>query len=397
MHPQIRHLYHISQKKSRVIIGLMSGTSMDGLDIALCSVSGTGIDTQLDLLEFETAGFTSDFKEKIRKVFARDTIDFPYLAALNSYIANQHGELVNVFLKKHRLSGESVDIIASHGQTVMHTPGYLLDPKKKINATLQLGDGDHIAMHTGIITISDFRQKHIAAGGEGAPLAVYGDFLLNRTKDQHTILLNIGGIANFTFIPQSQSFSEVFVTDTGPGNTLMDTWVRTHFNLAYDEDARIASKGKLLDKLLLHLKSHPFFEKSFPKSTGPEVFNLSFIRSCLSKLNESALAHEDILYTLNQFTADTIAEAIIQTTNVTSAVVFMSGGGVHNPLLCSMLADALPGWYMGTTDEAGIPSDAKEAILFAVLANETIAGNPDIFTDNTNIPAVSMGKISFPV
>jgi len=130
MHPQIRHLYHISQKKSRVIIGLMSGTSMDGLDIALCSVSGTGIDTQLDLLEFETAGFTSDFKEKIRKVFARDTIDFPYLAALNSYIANQHGELVNVFLKKHRLSGESVDIIASHGQTVMHTPGYLLDSKK---------------------------------------------------------------------------------------------------------------------------------------------------------------------------------------------------------------------------------------------------------------------------
>ncbi len=229
MNKNIANLYHIASKPNRIIIGLMSGTSVDGLDIALCVFSGTGIDSHIELKKFETISYNKDFKEEISSVFSKKMVDLERLCLLNAWVAVQHGEMILSCLKKWNTNPREVDIVASHGQTIFHAPKSLHGNSKFGNATLQIGDGDHLACKTGIITISDFRQKHIAAGGEGAPLAAYGDFLIFSKKDENRIMLNIGGIANFTFLPGNINADEVFCTDTGPGNTLMDAFVQQNY------------------------------------------------------------------------------------------------------------------------------------------------------------------------
>jgi anhydro-N-acetylmuramic acid kinase len=207
----VEALYTISKKKSRKIIGLMSGTSLDGLDVALCEVTGEGIQTSIKLVEFESVTFTTDFKNEVKEIFSKKNIDLEKLTLLNSWIAQQHAIIINLLLKKWKIKKEEVDLIASHGQTIYHAPKSLHHHTKFSNATLQISDGDHIAVATGIITLSDFRQKHIAAGGEGAPLAVYGDYLIFGKKGEDRILLNIGGIANFTYLPSNMNSAEILV------------------------------------------------------------------------------------------------------------------------------------------------------------------------------------------
>ena len=178
MNVHLEKLYAISKKPIRKIIGLMSGTSLDGLDIALCSFEGSGLQTKIELQQFETIPFDEDFKNEIKSVFSKKNVDLEKLCLLNPWIALRHAGMVNACLQKWNIKNDDVDLIASHGQTIYHAPKTLHQQDKFDNATLQIGDGDHIAVATGIITISDFRQKHIAAGGEGAPLAVYGDYLI---------------------------------------------------------------------------------------------------------------------------------------------------------------------------------------------------------------------------
>ena len=303
---------------------------------------------------------------------------------------------------------ENVDLIASHGQTVFHAPKILHGLEKFPNATLQIGDGDHIAVKTGIITLSDFRQKHCAAGGEGAPLAVYGDYLIFSKSGEDRILLNMGGIANFTYLAGNLDANEVFATDTGTGNTLIDAYVKKYFDLPYDEDAKIASKGKVNQSLLNALKSNKFFQKPFPKTTGPELFNLEYLADAQNQSNTKNLSHEDILATLCRFSAETIAEAILQlmANNTNSHLgqsdgsvggnIYGSGGGVHNPLIMRYLQELLPNCDFKKTDDLGISGDAKEAVLFATLANEAVAGGRTDFGSRKGVPSVSMGKISFP-
>lgn len=401
MNPNIQDLYQIAQKEERNIIGLMSGTSLDGLDVAYCKISGSGTSTKADVVHFTTIPYDEETKSEIRKVFAQKTIDFQNLALLNEWIGIKHGEIVLDCLQQWNLNTTAVDLIASHGQTVMHAPKSLHQQKKFPNATLQIGDGDHLAVTTGCITISDFRQKHLAAGGEGAPLAVYGDYFLFNSKIENRILLNIGGIANFTLLPKSGSFDSIFVTDTGTGNTLMDAYTRLHFpDLNYDKDAAIASTGNVNQPLLQQLKSDTFFSSAFPKSTGPELFSLNFLENAQKGSKTTSLAVADVLATLTQFTAETIAEAILKVTATeidknTATTVFVSGGGYHNPLLVKRLRELLP-FPITSTTPLGINGDAKEALLFAILANETICGNTNRSKKNNDIPVVSMGKISFP-
>ena len=272
MNKNISTLYQIAQKPSRKIIGLMSGTSLDGLDIVLCEIAGAGETTQVKVIEFDTVDYSEDIKSEIRSVFAKATIDFQKLVLLNEWIGVLHANMILECLKRWEIPTNSIDLIASHGQTVFHAPKILHQQEKFPNATLQIGDGDHIAVKTGIITISDFRQKHLAAGGEGAPLAVYGDYFLFGKKDENRIMLNMGGIANFTFLPSSMNPEEVFVTDTGTGNTLIDAFTRLSFpDKSYDKDAEIAKKGTVNQSLLKALKSDTFFQKPFPKTTGPEL------------------------------------------------------------------------------------------------------------------------------
>lgn len=401
MNTNIESLYRIAQKPTRTIIGLMSGTSLDGLDVALCEISGASKNTVVHLKEFKTIPYSEAIKAEIRKVFAKKTIDFQHLALLNEWIGILHANLVLDCLKEWKVAPTEVDLIASHGQTVMHAPKILHQQAEFPNATLQIGDGDHIAVRTGIITVSDFRQKHLAAGGEGAPLAVYGDYFLFGSEKENRIMLNIGGIGNFTFLPKNQNPEHVFVTDTGTGNTLIDEFVKMHFpEMSYDKDAQIARKGNVNPNLLEALKNNPFFKGPFPKTTGPELFNLDYIQRAMAESQTQHLAVEDVLATLTRFSAETAAEAILFAINQTEATtdtitVYVSGGGIHNPLLMQYLKELLPCSFKNTND-LGISADAKEAILFAVLANETVAGGTTHFGTKKGIPSVTMGKISFP-
>ncbi len=401
MNQNIDNLFKIANKKSRKIIGLMSGTSLDGLDVALCEISNSGEKTKVDLLNFETIDYNEDFKTEIRKVFAKKEIDFQHLALLNEYIGNIHAEMILDCLKKWNISEIDVDLIASHGQTVMHAPKILHQLDKFPNATLQIGDGDHIAVKTGIITISDFRQKHLAAGGEGAPLAVYGDYFIFGEKGENRILLNIGGIANFTFLPKNLNPEHVFVTDTGTGNTLLDAFTRHYFpDLSYDKNAEISKTGTINQKLLVELKNNDFFKNSFPKTTGPELFSKEYVFKALKSLRLENINLNNLLATLTQFSAETIVEAInfaIQKSENPNDefVIYMSGGGMHNPLLIDSLQQLLP-YNFKKTDDVGIAGDAKEAVLFAILANENVAGGKSDFGTRKGIPSVSLGKISFP-
>lgn len=401
MNKNISTLYQIAQKPSRKIIGLMSGTSLDGLDIVLCEIAGAGETTQVKVIEFDTVDYSEDIKSEIRSVFAKATIDFQKLALLNEWIGVLHANMILECLKHWKIPTNTVDLIASHGQTVFHAPKILHQQQKFPNATLQIGDGDHIAVKTGIITISDFRQKHLAAGGEGAPLAVYGDYFLFGKKDENRIMLNMGGIANFTFLPSSMNPEEVFVTDTGTGNTLIDAFTRLSFpDKSYDKDAEIAKKGTVNQSLLQALKFDAFFLKPFPKTTGPELFNIEYVQKAQKESNTSSISISDLLATLTRFSAETIAEAIRTTIEnsiypAESFTIYLSGGGAHNPLLVEGLKELLPCQF-SLTDDLGISGDAKEAILFAILANETVSGGDSDFGVRKGIPSVSMGKISFP-
>jgi anhydro-N-acetylmuramic acid kinase len=371
----------------------MSGTSLDGLDIALCRFRGSGGETRVEVTAFETMPFEEDFKNEIRKVFAKQTIEFEQLCLLNPWIGTKHGELINECLQKWQIEADDIDCIASHGQTVFHAPKILHGKEKFPNGTLQIGDGDHIAVKTGIITLSDFRQKHCAAGGEGAPLAVYGDYLIFSREGENRILLNMGGIANFTYLSENLDANEVFATDTGTGNTLIDAYVKKYFDLPYDADAKLAKQGEVNTELLTALKADDFFKKPFPKTTGPELFNLTFLEDAQQRSKKTNIGHFDVLTTLCRFTAETISEAILSFTKPSETyTIYGSGGGVHNPLIISEL---LPDFALKTTDDLGISGDAKEAVLFATLANEALAGGNTNFGSRKGIPNVSMGKVSF--
>jgi len=398
MNNNIKELYSIAQKEARIIIGLMSGTSLDGLDVALCKLKGAGKETQVEVLQFETVPYSNDFKEEVRTVFSKVQVDLEKLCLLNVWIGKQHGEMINACLQKWGVRNSTVDMIASHGQTIYHAPKRLHRLEKFGNGTLQIGDGDHLAVTTGIITLSDFRQKHIAAGGEGAPLAVYGDYLLFTNSNENRVMLNIGGIANFTYLPASGNSNEVLCTDIGAGNTLMDAYIRKYFpEKSYDEDASIAKQGKVNEVLLAELKANDFFNQPFPKSTGPELFHLEYIEKAKEITGNGSISHYDIMATLNKFTADMIVEAFKSTIPLNqSFVVYASGGGIHNPLLMEHLQSQLPNILFKDFIDLGINPDAKEAVLFAVLANEALCGENSFEGDLLGIPKISMGKISFP-
>lgn len=398
MNPSINKLYNIAQKNEKRIIGLMSGTSLDGLDIALCRFEGKGLNTKVEVEKFETVNYSNEFKNDILTIFSKKEVSLEMVCLLNAHIGSTHANMINTCLAKWNIPLESIDIIASHGQTIYHAPKSLHKENRFPNATLQIGDGDHIAVHTGIITLSDFRQKHIAAGGEGAPLAVYGDYLLFGKKNENRVLLNIGGITNFTFLSATMQLSEVFSTDIGPGNTLMDAYIKKVFApMSYDKNAQIAKEGEINRALLKAFKNHSFFNEEIPKTTGPELFNLDYLENALLASNTANISHYDIMATLNRFTAEVIADALEKYIPTKDYAIFVSGGGMHNELLMQNLQALIPNTVINTTHKLNIHPDAKEAVLFATLANECLSNSsnkPSSF--NKKLPQINMGKISLP-
>jgi anhydro-N-acetylmuramic acid kinase len=389
----LQKLFDTASKDERLGVGLMSGTSLDGLDIALCRFEGNGLATKFKLENFVTIPYPIDFKKEIQQVFAQKTVDLEKVVFLNEYIGTYHAELVLKALADWNIKPEEVDFIASHGQTIYHAPKRLHQKAGYPNATLQIGDGDHIAVKTGILTISDFRQKHLATGGEGAPLALYGDVILGSKKGENRILLNIGGIANLTYLPADGNYQNILCTDIGPGNTLIDAACRKYFDKPYDEDSKIAYSGKVNNSLLNALLSNSFFKEASPKTTGPELFNLDYVAEAQKRSDTLAISPEDLISTLSALTATSIAQFIEANFKVDDLQIFLSGGGARNPFIASQIKKDLPHAPINNTNALGIDPDAKEAILFALLGNEALCGEPIKIGNN---PAVLMGKFSFP-
>ncbi|TSD64864.1 anhydro-N-acetylmuramic acid kinase [Inquilinus sp. KBS0705] len=389
----LQKLFSIAKKDEKLGVGLMSGTSLDGLDIALCSFKGNGVNTEFKLKQFITIPYQQQFKQEVQQVFAQKQVSLEKVCLLNEFIGSFHGKLVLQALSEWKIAPAEVDFIASHGQTIYHAPKSQHKQPGYSNATLQIGDADHLAVKTGILTVSDFRQKHIAVGGEGAPLALYGDVLLGSQPGENRILLNIGGIANLTYLPADGNTDNVLCTDIGPGNTLIDAACREYFDKAYDEDSAIAYSGEVNEELLEALLHHPFFNENLPKTTGPELFNLSFVGNAQQASRTLNIGKADLVATLSAFTGRSIAQFIQANFKADDLHVFTSGGGARNPFVVNYLKQTLPNASIGNTADLGLNPDAKEAILFALLGNEALCGNPIKIGNN---PAVLMGKFSFP-
>jgi anhydro-N-acetylmuramic acid kinase len=391
LNSNLHQLFNIVQKDSRIGIGLMSGTSLDGLDIALCRFAGSGLQTKCELLKFTTVPYQEFFKSEVRTIFARRQVDLEKVCLLNDFIGSYHAELILQALTDWDVKPDEVDFIASHGQTIYHAPKRLHGQQGYPNATLQIGDGDHLAIKTGILTICDFRQKNVAAGGEGAPLALYGDVLLGSKAGEDRILVNIGGISNLTYLPADGDLAKVLCSDIGPGNTLIDMYCRKYFDKAFDEDSAIAFSGEVNGGLLNSLLKHPFFGEQPPKTTGPELFNKDYVSKAQERSGTTHIAPKDVIATLSAFTAKAIAD-FGRGYLPKGAKMFVSGGGAKNPFVMNYLAERLYKTTIADTAALGINPDAKEAILFALLGNEALTGEPLVIGNN---PAVLMGKFSF--
>ncbi|MBQ4850204.1 anhydro-N-acetylmuramic acid kinase [Pseudoalteromonas sp. MMG012] len=398
MHVHITKLADSAARQSKYIIGLMSGTSLDGLDIALCKISGHGRATKIKVLQFTTCDYPKEVKDKIRTVFAKPHVDLAYLTLLNGWLGRYHGQLVIQALTQWQVDSKDIDVIASHGQTIYHCPAHQHQYSEFGDGTLQIADADHIAVTTGITTLSDFRQKHIAAGGEGAPLAHYGDYYYFSSDSEHRILLNMGGIANLTWLPKGAKFNEVVCSDIGAGNTIMDAYMHRYCAQEYDKNAQFALQGRIHPGLLAQLMSEPFINRLGPKTTGPEVFNLAMLAKAQTRSGTCSLSHMDVMATLNAFSARVIAKYINNLVEDEPVTIYASGGGYHNPLLVKQIKEALnENFVLVSSTELGIDPDAKEAVLFAILANEALSGESDqVQAAAQGKPMVTMGKVSFP-
>lgn len=391
MNKYIAKLREISEKPERIILGLMSGTSLDGIDIVCTRIKGIGRSSDIEIQNFTTIEYDAGLKNRLAAIQSRDKVDMQLLTYLHSELGDLYGAWILNVLDEWGIEAKDVDLIASHGQTVYHAPA---QNEKDLNTTLQIVDGDHIAQKTGIITISDFRQKHTAVGGEGAPLAGIFDDILFRDASRNRMLLNLGGIANFTWLPSIESGGLVTSTDTGPANTLINEAMQKYFNRSYDEGGNIASGGTVHSELVRYVLLEPYFRKPFPKTTGQEDFRLSYIEE-LMEGHQIELNPEDLVATLTAITSQSIGRAIDKVIGEQKFQCYVSGGGIHNKTLMDDLVTRVPQASFKPFEQLGISADAKEATMMAFLANELIAG------EGYTIPGVTeekvhLGKISLP-
>ena len=383
--------------KDRLLsVGLMAGTSLDGIDAALVSLEGSGPNTKISIIEFITLPYAGDLKKFILKNSNAESARIDELARLNFLLGEAFAEAALEVIRKAEKKPEEIDLIGSHGQTVHHLPKRERFFGRDIGATLQIGEPSVIARRTGIITVGDFRPADIAEGGEGAPLIPLVDRILFTDDRLCSIALNIGGIANVTFIPPRGSDLETIAFDTGPGNMIIDNLMRrfTDDERHHDEGGETALSGTVDPALLERMLAHPFLLEEPPKSTGREEFGGEYT-DWLMRAGEK-LAFKDLIATAAAFTVETIARAIelhLDPLHPADRLI-VSGGGVKNHAIMKGLTERLPHLEVLPSDRLGIPADAKEAIGFAILANETIRGNPGNLPSATGAskPTV-LGKI----
>lgn len=390
MNQWIKRLGDLSRQHERTILGAISGTSMDGVDLALCRIRGASSSTTLELVYHGTAELDPTLMTRCRELAFRPESQIGKLLPLHRELSQAWSRAIRQQLEHWDASPEEIDLLASHGQTIYHAP----DRDGPMNATMQQVDGDVLARQLGMITISDFRQKHIAAGYEGAPLVPLAESLLFGSPEEDRILLNLGGIGNLTLLPAGDQPGEIpYATDTGPANTLLDESVRHLLpGHRYDDGGALARTGSIREPLLERLLKHPFFGLELPRSTGQEDFSWEWLHSVL--LREAPdLSVADLLATLTELTAIGVARAVPPAFLDKAPALYISGGGWHNRCLVERIEANLAGIQAESSARLGMEPDAKEALLFAVLANETVAGDGWLAADERPL---TLGKISFP-
>lgn len=369
-------LHKILNKRTRTVIGLLSGTSVDAIDAVLLKITGSGLKTKIKILDFSTLPIPHKVRLEIFKNSDKSTARIEDICRLNVIIGALFADAVLKLLRKHRLSAEKVDLIGSHGQTVHHLPVPDKYAGYKVKSTMQIGDPAIIANLTGITAIGDFRIADCAFGGDGAPLVPYLDFILFTHKTKNRALLNIGGISNITVLKKNGNKRGAIAFDTGPGNMIMDGMMYHLFRKEYDKGGKIASRGVVDADLFNYLLSEHMYRQEPPKSTGREHYGKEFQKKLLRI--SKGIKKYDVIRTITEFTAYSIwynyANFIKPQTVISELIV--SGGGAENPVLMKSLRGYFKEVKVSKVNQFGINSRNKEAVLFAVLANECISGNP---------------------
>lgn len=398
------------------VLGLMSGTSADGIDVALARLSGEPSRLKSELLAHVTIPMNAAVRREVLRIAEGGSSTAREISQLNFRLGEEFAAAASAACRRFRVRLADVELIGSHGQTIFHqgNPAPFLGAKTA--STLQIGEPGVIAVRTGIPTVGDFRVADMAAGGQGAPLVPYVDALLLRDERVGRIALNLGGIGNVTVLEKSarlrvessthrreassshSAVPQVMAFDTGPGNMVIDALVAhyTKGRLKFDRDARMAHEGRCVTSLLQELLRDPYLERKPPKSTGREYYGREFVQTLLKKAQKYRVRPEDLVRTATVFTALTVVDAlnrfVLQRAEIGQVIV--SGGGAKNPLIMGQLTAALAPIEVLPLSRLGIPEDAKEAYAFALLAYETWNRRPGNLPSATGArKAVVLGKI----
>jgi anhydro-N-acetylmuramic acid kinase len=391
-HTDLMHSY--MQRREHRLIGVMSGTSLDGVDAVLVSIKTDAQQrvVKVSLVDQVSIAYTPQVRDLVNRLCIPGSSDINDLTLAHFGLSHWNAAAVNALLAKGPYAGSDIEAVCMHGQTVWHAPNPQIFPGPSgdlsVTGTLQIANPSLVASLTGLPVISDFRSADMAEGGQGAPLAPYIDYLLFGNKGHGVAVQNIGGIGNVTVLPGGDDASGVFAFDTGPGNMIMDAVVAlgTNGRKLYDEGGSIGASGTICQSLLDALMEDPYFALVPPKSTGREVYGQTFVQELVKKAESLALCFADIVATATAFTAYSIAKAyqdfVIPHTALETVIV--SGGGARNTYLLSLLRQYLPeGIVVTTSDAFGVPDQAREAMAFALMGHESLLGRP------SNIPAVT--------
>ncbi|MCC2256840.1 anhydro-N-acetylmuramic acid kinase [Intestinimonas aquisgranensis] len=396
-------LEEIRKKSVRRVVGLMSGTSVDGIDAALVEIGGTDEAPEVRLVAFEDRPWPEKVREQIFPLFRPETATVDKIGYMNFLMGEIYAQSVASVVEKAGLTLADIDLIGSHGQTIWHAPEVCDKDGFPVIFTVQIGEGSVIAARTGVPTVSDFRVADMAVGGQGAPLVPFSEYLLYRRPGETILLQNIGGIGNMTVLPGDEGPEAVYAFDTGPGNMIIDAVVSalTGGEKTYDAGGAMASEGKVDQELLAMLQQDPYYSMPLPKTTGRELFGVQYVEKILDYRREHGLSDADLLATVTDLTAwsivDGYARYVLPKRQATELVV--GGGGSYNATLLGFLRERFApyGVKVRTQEDLGWSSDAKEAVAFAIMADCCVREKPNVLPSVTGAKAAAiMGKISLP-